>query len=218
MVFRFSGRTSLGALAGWLGGVAGAVTLLETAGLRRLIPPALIESLFILLVLLLWASCRNVQELLAAIGRAGRLATVIVVGLVVAAQGASQSERTYPLADWRMYGEPVESTRAAWVDFQGVFADGTRSISIGATVPSLDRWRLYLRLSELASSGGDEAVPEELVAALRAVGRLHNRKHPQRPLRAIRVERVEFDTASAPYDLAANRREICRVQIAGKFP
>jgi hypothetical protein len=180
-------------IAGWA--VATGVGLVldgDRAHTARLVVQALA-----LLGIAWWLFVRpEVRRLFAALPRAGRTATGIALGAMLAAQLAGRAELTFPLGHWDMYGYRL-ATDSQYLEFSGVTADGREVwLEIPREFPALERnvttglFLFALRVDKAT----DPAVAARLDATfgetVRVLARRHNAAHADAAIVTVRVWRT----------------------------
>lgn len=157
----------------------------------------LAESLLWLVILLLPAFTRHVPGWLAGLPRRHRRFLAAVLAAVLFGQLAGrESERTFPLVSWRMFGTGRVLQTLTFFEYVGDAHDGTQlTLNPTRLFPSVNH-TVMMGLENLAKETGPEAR-QRLSSALRAIGRMHNRLDPAAPVRTVSLVRCTLD-ARAP--------------------
>ncbi|MCP3979150.1 MAG: hypothetical protein GY716_07435 [bacterium] len=181
---------------------------------------SMFEIAAVFAVLMLLVNFRPAQRAMDGLPLRMRVLLLLLALISVLAQEVKMRHLTYPFVDWRMYSDSDHGPLLRFQHYDGVRADGTRvPLSLGREVRSLDEWRLYTRLEAMArimftGSGPDGLDPDRHISeALRAVGRIHNDRHPEDPIVAIELLNVMLDTRTHRADDELDRRLRKRIEL-----
>jgi hypothetical protein len=192
--------------------VAAAVVIRWLAG--DPVGPVCIEGAVYLGLFCALASVPAVQTLAASLGRTRRMVVRGLLAVVLLAQLTGAQTLYYPFTEWGMYSEVVDEPECVWYRYRGIGPAGEElplapQRLLGVRDPYLIR-RIGTRLERHRSPGNDERA---LLAAVAGIGRLHNRRHPDRPIVAVEVVACREGLRSRGRPPGLRESVLCRVPV-----
>ena len=149
------------------------------------------ESAVYLAFLLLLARSASLQALLGVLGRRRRVFLVGLVGIMIGGQLVDRSGWTFPFVDWSMYAYPPDHL-PKYYEYTGVMRSGAETESpFGGMYDSRRiRWKLKGLARRQENADTDDQRKEAKKRYERMLGDAaaeYNRRHPEDPLRTVRV-------------------------------
>jgi hypothetical protein len=216
-----SWRACLRALLVWSGAIAAALAIRREEGTLSPASVAVEAGCYLAAFLWLW-SVRPFHAYVTRLPRPHQWLFGAVFTLCLTSQLAHASRLTFPVVAWEVYARAEHRDVLVFYQFQGIDEHGRAAqVNAESLLRSLSNMAVATKFKQLAkavlSPTGDAAKQQErqrrLADTLLAMGRLYNRRHPDRPIRWLALMRCSLDLRTG--DASTLRREpVWRVDLS----
>jgi len=144
---------------------------------------------------------RPIRAYVRAIPRPHRKILAGLFLLLLVGQMVNRPRLTFPFTSWAMYGRPEHPDTLVFYRYEGLDeAQQVIPLNPFRLLAPISRAEVASKFKDLASAalshpdeGRRAASQRRLSALLAAVGRIHNTRHPDRPIRAVMLVRCTLD-------------------------